>query len=184
MEKKIKNNGKVFNPFKKLMIGIALVSVFALVNVYVGVDGLVGIKNSIRNGLLGFMSENLSTMFSSLIVLPIPVFMVYAAVSGTYRIFTCTQYIPTFEDNTPGGVPVKGSDSFPNINRVLSYRESKMCSMSPERAADLYVGSAKIESLYSNYNNGPEAQRTLSYIESKLCSMSSDRALNYLANKL
>lgn len=79
---------------------------------------------------------------------------------------------------------VKGSESYPNINRVLKYRESKMCAMSPERAADFYVSSSKMESLYSGYNNGPETMRTLSFIESKLGGMSSDRALNYLANKL
>lgn len=185
MEKKVKNNGKVFNPFKKLVIGILLFASFFVINHFMGgVDGLTNIKHTLRDGALSSMSEAPRSILLSLLGIVVGLYMVYAFVSGLYRICTFNQYIPTFEDSPVGGVPVKGCDSYPNINRVLSYRESKMCSMSPERAAELYVGSSKIESLYTNYNNGPEAQRTLSYIESKLCSMSSDRALNFLANKL
>ncbi len=184
METQLKNNGKLYRPMRKLLIGLTLLGIFAIFNIYVGVDGLVDLRNSIKSTLLSYMSENLSIMLSALIVLPISIFMVYAAMSGLYRTFTFHLYHPTFEDNTPGGVVVKGCDSYSNINRVLSYRESKMCGMSSDKAADLYISSSKIESLYTGYNNGPETQRTLSYIESKLCGMSNDRGLDYLANKL
>ena len=123
-------------------------------------------------------------MLSALIVLPISIFMVYAAMSGLYRTFTFHLYHPTFEDNTPGGVVVKGCDSYDNINRVLSYRESKMCGLTPDKAADLYISSSKIESLYTGYSSGPQTLSTLSYIESKLCGMTPEKGLNYLANKL
>lgn len=184
MEAQLRNNGKKFYPIKKLVIGIILLSSFFMLNSYFGVDGIYSINTNLENKFSEFMSKNLSIIFSALICLPIPVFMVYAAVSGTYRVFTFNMYNPVFEENTPGGVPVKGSEFYPNINRVLSYRESKMCAMSSERSAELYISSSKIESLYTGYNSGPETRRTLSYIESKLSGMSSDRGLNYLANKL
>ena len=175
----------MFNPFRKLILGIFLLSSFFFLNEFIGGhDGLTAIEKYIRVWMLGFMDKNLATMFSALVCLPLPIYMVYAAVSGTYRICTFNIYNPVFEENTPGGVRVKGCDSYTNINRVLSYREFKMCGMSPERAADLYISSSKIESLYTGYNNGLETLRTLSFIESKLCGMSSERGLNYLANKL
>jgi hypothetical protein len=184
MKTQFRINGKVFNPFKKLVIGLFLLSSFALLNIYFGTDGLVDLKNNINKFMLEFMSKNLANMLSALLCLPIPIYMVYAAVSGTYRIFTFNQYNPVFEENTPGGVRVKGCDSYTNINRVLSYRESKLSSLNSEKGAELYISSSKIESLYTGYDNGPETLRTLSFIESRLAGMSSDRALNYLAHKL
>ena len=185
MENQLKRNGKVFNPFKKLVIGIVLFSTFHFLNDYIGgVDGMHQIEKDSIIPSLSFLPADLVSIICSLLFVAVGIFMTYCFVSGLYRICTFNQYIPTFEDNTPGGVPVKGCDSYPNINRVLEYRESKLSSMSSDRAAELYVGSSKIESLYTGYNNGAETQRTLSYIESKLCSMSSDRGLNYLANKL
>ena len=176
---------KKFYPLKKLAIGIVLFSTFYILNdILGGADGIAKIDKYFNNLLFGFMSKNLASVFSSLICLPIPIFMVYCFVSGLFRICTCNQYIPQFEDKSEGGIVIKGHNSYPNINRILRYRESKMSSMDNERAADLYISSSKLESLYTGYNNGPETQRTLSYIESKLSSMSSDRALNYLANKL
>ncbi len=185
MKTQFRINGKMFNPFKKLIIGILLLSSFYFLNEFIGGhDGLTAIEKHIREWMLGFMDENLAIMFSALICLPLSIYMVYAAVSGTYRICTFNLYNPVFEENNQGGVRVKGCDSYKNINRVLAYLESTMCGMSPERAADLYISSSKIESLYTGYNNGPETLRTLSFIESRLSGISSDRALNYLANKL
>ena len=184
MKNIIKNNGQKFSPLRKLVIGVILLSSFAILYNYFGANGLSDVCYKLEITLSKYMMKDLAVMLSALICLPLAIFMVYAPVSGTYRVCTFNQYIPTFEDNTPGGTPVRGCDSYPNINRVLNYRESKLTSMSPDRAAEFYIGSSKIESLYTGYNNGPETQRILSYIESKLSGMSSDRGLNYLANKL
>lgn len=176
---------KKFNPIKKLAIGLLLLTAFfTLFHVLDGADGLVAIKKSVQGFFREYMPEDLADLLGILVCLPLPIFMVYAAVSGAYRTFTFYHYNPVFEDHTPGGVLVKGHEAYPNINRVLSYRESKLAGMSNERAAELYINSSKIETLYTGYNNGPETQRTLSYIESKLSGMSSDRGLNYLSNKL
>lgn len=176
---------KKFNPFKKLTIGILLLTAFfSLFYGLDGADGLYDMKKSVNDFLMGYVSESWAGLLSALICLPVPVFMVYAAVSGAYRVFTFYQYNPVFEEHTPGGVLVKGNEAYPNINRVLNYRESRLSGLSNEKAAELYVNSSKIDTLYSGYSNGPETQRTLSYIESKLSGMSSDRGLNYLSNKL
>lgn len=185
MKTQYRINGRRFYPFKKLLIGILLFGSFHfLFDIIGGHDGLVCIENSLNVWLTNIIGKDLASIFSTLICLPIPIFMVYAAVSGTYRICTFNKYNPVFEEHSSGGVQVKGCDSYPNINRVLSYRESKMAGMNNEQAAELYISSSKIESLYLGYNTGPETKRTLSFIESKLSGMSADRGLNYLANKL
>lgn len=176
---------KAFNPLRKLSIGILLFSSFFVINSYLGgVDGLTDIKHSLRDGVLKSLPEALTSIILSIFGVMVGIYMVYSFVSGLYRICTFNKYIDMFEGKTPGGVPVKGCDTYPNINRILSYRESKLSGLSPDDGANLYIASSKIESLYTGYSNGPETKRTLSYIESKLSGMSPDRGLNYLANKL
>jgi hypothetical protein len=185
METQFKTNGTKFSPFKKLVTGIILfASFYGMYNWTGGADGLVDIKKHLSTVTFDMFPKDLSEIMASLCIVAIGLLMIYCFISGLYRICTFNIYNPVFEDNTPGGIPVKGCDSYPNINRILSYRESKMAAMSSERSAELYVSSSKIESLYTGYSNGPETMRTLSYIESKLSGMSSDRGLNYLANKL
>ena len=177
---------KNFNPFKKLTIGILLLTAFfSLFYGLDGADGLYNMKKSVNSFLLGYMSESWAGVFSALICLPVPVFMVYAAVSGAYRTFTFNKNLPIFDNKYgAGAIVVRGHENYPNINSVLSYRESKMCGMSNEKAAELYIASSKVETLYSGYHNGPETMKTLSYIESKLASMGPEQGLNYLSNKL
>lgn len=174
-----------FNPFKKLLTGIVLfASFYGLYNLTGGADGLYDVQKYLEKNTFEFMGDDFSVIFSNLAMIAIAMIEVYCFVSGMYRIVTCNINNPVFDNVQKGGVPVKGSDSYPNINRILSYRESKLSSMNSDEGADLYIGSAKLESLYTGYNNGPETQRILSFIESKLSSMSPDRGLNYLANKL
>jgi hypothetical protein len=175
---------KTFNPFKKLMVGIVLfASFFLLYELTGGTNGLYDVQSGIE-AFLGFLPKDIASILSNFGIILLGSLMVYCFISGLYRICTCNIYNPVFEDKVKGGIPVRGSDVYPNINRVLSFRESKLAGLSPNEGADLYVGSAKLESLYTGYQNGPETQRVLSYIESKLSGMSSDRGLNYLANKL
>lgn len=175
---------KKYTPLKKLLTGIVLLSTFFLLYHITGTNGLYDIESHIKNDTLNFLQKNLASIIANLVVIVLGIFMIYCAFSGTYRICTFNIHNRVFDDVPQGGVVVKGHSAYTNINRVLSYRESKMSSMSSERAAELYVGSAKLESLYSGYSQGPETQRVLSFIESKLSGMSSDRGLNYLANKI
>ena len=185
METQFKTNGTRFYPLKKLFTGIILfASFYGIYNWTGGANGLDKVKNHLSTVTFDMFPKDLSEIMASLCIIGIGLLAVYCFVSGLYRICTFNIYNPVYEDYTPGGVPVKGCDSYPNINRILSYRESKMAGMSPEHAAELYISSAKLESLYTGYSNGPETQRTLSFIESKLSGMSPERGLNYLANKL
>lgn len=173
---------KKYNPIKKLLVGVILFVSFCLSYKFIGTNGLYDIQSYVEKH--SFESKGIASIFSNLIMIFIGIVMLYCGVSGLYRICTFNLDNPVFDNVPEGGIPVKGSDSYPNINRVLSYRESKLAGLSPDKGADLYIGSSKLDSLYTGYNGGPETLRTLSYIESKLCSMSSDKALNYLANKL
>lgn len=133
---------------------------------------------------LFFLPNTLAVVCTEFFVIITGITLVYCYVSGLYRIITFRFYLNKFESKTKGGVIVAGHLSYPNINRVLSYRESIMAGMSSERAAELYVQTASINMLYSGYTQGQETERTLSYIESKLSGMSGERALNYLSHKL
>lgn len=176
---------KKYHPFKKLVTGIILFSSFHYLNhILGGADGLYTLERLLKQFFERNIGKEIGDFLAPLILLPIPIFMVYAFVSGLYRLCTFTQYIPTFEDKTPGGTPIRGHTSYPNINRILSYRESALAGKSPEEAADLYIASSKIEGLYNGSYNGPNTQQTLSYIESRLSGMSGERGLNYLSNKL
>lgn len=176
---------KNYSPIKKLSIGVFLtVSFYVLEELIGGTDGLAHIQTGLKSSFYKYMSEGLSEALAALICLPLSIFMVYAFISGLYRICTFNIINPVFDNVPKGGVIVKGCDSYSEINRILSYRESKMASMSPERAAELYISSSKIDSLYTGYSNGPETQRALSFMESKLCGMSPERGLDYLCNKL
>lgn len=169
---------------KKLLVGIILFSSFYFLNHYIGgADGLLHIRKWITCHLSFFPLE-LSKFIATIIITIFSLLMVYAFVSGLFRIATFNHYIPVFQDNSKGGIIVRGHENYPNINRVLSYRESKMACLSSDKAADLYITTSKVESLYTGYESGTETARVLSYMESKLCSMSSQRGLDYLANKL
>lgn len=185
MESQVRNNGTIFYPIRKLAIGVILFASFFIINHFMGgVDGLIQIKHTLRDGILSSLPEAIRSVILALFGVVVGIYMIYAFMSGLYRICTFNQYISQFEDKSEGGIPVKGSNSYPNINRVLNYRESRLSGMSPENGANLYISSSKIESLYTGYKGGPETLRTLSYIESKLNGMSPDRGLNYLANRL
>lgn len=175
---------KNFTPFKKLLKGIVLFSLFYLLFSIFGDNKIDIYENKATTMFLQYTNKELASIITNGLVVIISVFMVYCFISGLYRICTFPVYVREFEDKTPGGIPVKGNTSYPNINRILSYRESKMAGMSPDNAADLYVASSKLESLYTGYQDGSESMRVLSYIESKLSGMSPDRGLSYLANKL
>lgn len=175
---------KNYTPTKKLLKGIALFACFFLMYHFLGANSLSNYRVKMEDGLSDYINRDLASIISNTAMVLIGIFMVYCFVSGLYRICTFSGYIREFEDKTPGGVVVKGHSSYENINRILSYREAKLSGMSGEKGADLYVGSSKIESLYTGYNSGPETRRILSFVESKLSGMSGEKGLNYLANKL
>jgi hypothetical protein len=175
---------KNYSPMKKLLKGIALFACFYLLYHFLGANNLSNYRVKMEHGLSEYLGKDFSSIISNIAMVLTGIFMVYCFVSGLYRICTFSGYIREFEDKTPGGVVVKGHTSYDNINRILSYRESKLSGMSAENGANLYRECAKIESLYTGYNSGPETQRILSYVESKLSGMSGEKGLNYLANKI
>jgi hypothetical protein len=166
------------------MGGIALLSSFYLFNTSLGNDNSLNKAGKIIKQALSFLPCCLADVLSELSIIILGVCLLYCFCSGIYRIITFRIYINEFEGKTPGGIIVKENSSYPNINRILNYRESKLAGMSSERAAELYIQTSAINALYSGYYSGAETKRTLSYIESKLSGMSGERALSYLTNKL
>ncbi|MBS1636189.1 MAG: hypothetical protein JST26_09750 [Bacteroidetes bacterium] len=172
------------NPILKLAKGILLFGCsYYFMTVIGGADGLNALHNHVQNHF-SFLNADLASILGSLANCIGGLVLLYAFVSGLFRICTFNVYMPVFEDKTEGGIPVTGNSSYPNINRVLQYRESLLSSMDNDSALSLMKDTAILDSLSAGCYSGPEALRTLSYAESKLSGMSSDRALNYLSNKL
>jgi hypothetical protein len=171
-------------PIAKLTSGIALFSsFFILQNAIGGADGFVSMRRNIQ-AVLSFPPGVVTLIAAELFVIAFGSLVVYCFVSGLYRICTFNLCIQPFEEKRKGGIVVSGNSNYPNINRILRYRESKLSSLDNDAALELMKDTAILDALYTGYSNGTEAQRVLSYTESKLAGMSSDRALNYLSHKL
>lgn len=176
---------KTHNSSKKLALGLVLVaSFFILYNVIGGADGITLLEKTIKIFLSAYIPESIAALLGTFCGLGIGVFMIYAIVTGAFKIGTFNQYLRVYEDNTPGGVIVSGNGNYPEINRILSYRESRLCGLSPEKGAELCRKTAIVDSLYSGYNRGASTEQALSYMESKLCGMNPDKGLNYLSGNL
>ena len=82
---------------KKLLKGIALISIFYISNNYIGgEDGLNRIEKHTCN-FLSFLYADLAYLISNIVVIIIGITMLYCFVSGLYRITTYHLYIPEFE---------------------------------------------------------------------------------------
>lgn len=90
---------KSFNPAIKLFKGIVLFASFHILYNYLGgADGLRVMEKSLNLWMLTWMPVGLADLLAPLLCLPIPIYMVYAAVSGLYRIVTFNHYLETFEN--------------------------------------------------------------------------------------
>ena len=106
----------------------------------------------------------------------------YFLISGGYYMVTWEIPLPMYESKSGKDSSVFGNSAYPNINRVLKYREAKMGLMTNEQAAEYLMQTSKLDNLYGS--NGPNTQRTLNYIEGKLGMMSNDKAIDFISGKL
>lgn len=176
---------KNFNPIKKLTSGLILFS-FGFFMVYmVGEKGWEYCEKSVFLFFNGFLPENLAKFISIIFSIALAWYSVKSIVCGGYNVITFNQYLESFDSDASGkSVIVKSNGLYPNINRVLEYRESKMSGMNDRDAADFLNSTSKLDHLYSGYSSGRNTERALNFMESRMAGMNSERGVQYLAGKI
>jgi len=180
---------KNFSPLYKFVTGSVMFTIAFLFMTNVSNIDIIHAERYLRDDLFGFLPKSLASAVTGLVQFFIFGLILVCAVRGAYRVCTFNQSIPTFDDSKISlselsfNVPI-GSSEFKNIDAVLSYRESKMSSMSPEKASKLMTDTAILDTLRSGYYNGPNTRGAVSYLESKLNTMSPDKAISYLTKNL
>lgn len=176
--------------FYKFITGAIMFSIAFLFMVNVSDLDKIHAERYLKNEFFSFLPKSLSILATDILGLLVYGTVLVLAVRGAYRVFTCNQSIPMFDNskislrdlNFVSVTP--GSSEFKNIDAVLSYRESKMAAMTPEKASKLMTETAILDTLRSGYYNGPNTRGAVSYLESKLSSMTPDNAINYLTRNL
>lgn len=106
----------------------------------------------------------------------------YFLISGGYYMVTWEIPLPMYETKGGKDLSVFGNSAYPNINRVLKYREGKMGLMTNDQATQYLMQTSKLDNLYGS--NGPNTKRTLDYIEGRIGLMSNDTAIDFISGKL
>lgn len=169
------------------MLSIAFLFIFNVTD-----TDKIHVERYLTNNLFSFLPHSLAIVATDIVGFLVYGTILVCAIRGFYRVSTFNQSIPTFDNSKISlkdislvnlSVPV-GSSEFRNIDSILSYRESKMASMSPEKASKLMIDTAVLDTLRSGYYNGPNTRGAVSYLESKLSAMTPDRAITYLTKNL
>ena len=176
---------KNFNPIKKLVFGISLFT-FGFFMIYiVGENGWDYCEKRVYLFLNTFLPEGLAKFTSLIFSVVLGFYSVKSIISGAYKMFTFHHYLECFDSDSSGRcVFVKNNALYPNINRALEFRDSKMAGMNNGAAAQFLNSTSKLDSLYFGYNSGPNTQRALSFVESRMAGMSNERAIQYLQGKI
>jgi hypothetical protein len=173
-------NKKDFHPFKKLISGIISLG-FGFFMIYmVGEKGVSHCEKVVLSFFNDFLPNKLGEFISIIFSLILAWLSVKHFVSGCYKVIYFNQYLETFDSGHAGKqVIVRGNDSYRNINRILEYRESKMCGMNDRDAAELVRSTSFLNTISSGYS-GRNSARTLNFVESRLAGMSGERGIQFV----
>lgn len=164
---------------KKLLGGLfRLVSVI-LFYVYLGPDWVKDVQSVIVSALSEDPKSAGANLVAHLFRLTISIWMLYWFVLGIYKIYTFNMYIDEFECKLTPFQKQYMEDVDPstsNIESAIKYRDAKMRTMTPERAAEYYLDTNRLLSSTTN-------KSTLGYINSKMAFMSPERRVNFLRGR-
>lgn len=176
---------KNFNSIKKLVSG-AILLLFGFFMVYkVGESGWEYCEKQVRIFLDTFLPTNLAGFLSIVFSLVLAFYSVRSFIYGMYKVLTFRQYLEEFDSGSDGkAIIVHKNDLYPNINRVLGYREACMAGMNDSKAAYFLNSTAKLDSLYTGYYSGSNTLKALNFVESRLSGMNNEKAISYLQGKI
>lgn len=123
--------------------------------------------------------------------------MVRYWITGCYKMATWRFYNPIFENsNTKKSIlfdlltrkwemPVSGQSNLnlANIDSLISYRDSKMASMSYEQRSELLARTSVLDAARAGILSGRNTQDTISYMNSALAGKSYEGGLNFISGK-
>lgn len=176
---------KNFNPIKKLLTGLVLLAFGFFMVFQVGEHGWEYCEKQVSQFLGTFLPIKLAAFISVILGIVLAWYSIKSFVSGLYKVLTFRQYLKVYDGDSSGkAIIVHNNGKYPNINRVLGYRESCLASMNQSRAADFLISTSKLDNLYSGYYSGKNTINALDFIESRVSAMSNDRAINYIQGKI
>jgi hypothetical protein len=164
---------------KKLLGGLfRLVSVI-LFYIYLGPDWVKEVQHSIVSTLSSDPKSAGANLVADLFRFAISIWMIYWFVLGIYKIYTFNMYVDEFECKlTPFQKKyMKDVDpSTSNIEEAMRYRNAKMRTMTPERAAEYYLDTNRVLGSATN-------KSVVGYINSKMTFMSPEQRISFLRGK-
>ncbi len=171
----------VYNPIYKLLSGIVMLILSSFLIFYAGIEGIEKFVSHLKNSGL---NEKVSVFIGFCINI---IALVYF-IKGIYRIGTFNQYLTIFEHDRVFSARGLFDGSWStvsqsNIDRMLSYRESKMANMNNDEAADFLVATSGLDAVKNGIISGSNTERAASYVESKLNNMDGEKGMAYFAKK-
>lgn len=160
---------------KKLLGGIFRVATVCLLYKYFGSDW----ENSIYSNLSNSSHSAGTNVISKLFNAGVGIWGVYWIVLGIYKIGTFNMYLDVYEAKLTPYQKRKMKDSVSgtsNIEAAMRYRDSKMRTMSQEKAAEFYLSTNRIVNSTTNSS-------TLGFINSKMAIMSPNQRIDFLRGK-
>lgn len=185
---------------RKLLTGILMLSIsvyFIFMFNGGGREGVEYIQNFLQKVLFAsFLPTGLADFIGSIASLVFDVVIILFFVRGIYRIGTCNMHLETFEnkralkfslesalDALADRNSVPGGASLSNIESLISYRESKMCTLTSEQGAELLVRTAALDAAKNGLYQGRNTQSAASYLNSKLGTLTVEGGINYVTGK-
>jgi hypothetical protein len=188
-------NGKhgVMFQYRKLIIGFLMFAINTFLLIYFCQNDNMWRFERMCNGLFG----SFKGLLTPLVCLVLSFSMLRYWVTGCYKMATWRFYNPVFENsNTKKSIlfdlltrkwemPVTGQSNLnlANIDSLISYRDSKMASMSYEQRVELMARTSVLDAARHGVLSGRNTQDTISYMNSALAGKSYEGGLNYISGK-
>lgn len=171
----------VYNPIYKLLSGVVMLIISSFLIFYAGIEGIEKFVSHLKN-------SGLNEKISAFIGFCINIVALILFIKGIYRIGTFNQYLTVFEHDRVFSFRGLFDGSWStvsqsNIDRMLSYRESKMANMNNDEAADFLVATSGLDAVKNGIISGSNTERAASYVESKLNNMDGEKGMAYFAKK-
>jgi hypothetical protein len=168
---------------KKLISGLVMIAIVIGVFGYFGIYWGEKAEKSTIPALESVFDKENAIFFSSILISAGYIALFVLFVKGLYRVMTFHMYNDIFEGKnlsgrelSAGRQALASTSNTSAIDNAYGYRNALMNNMTPDKAAEFYMETSKL-------NNSPISDSTKGYINSKLGMMSPDKAINFLRGK-
>jgi hypothetical protein len=183
--------------YKKLIVGLLMLSLTSWLLIFFCQNDNMWRFERLTQGFFNSMIPALSGLLSPLVCMIVAFSLVRYWITGFYKISTWKFHNSIFENsNTKQSIlldlftrtwemPTSGQSNLnlSNVDSLISYRDSKMSSMSYEQRANLLARTSVLDAARSGILSGKNAQDTISYMNSALAGKSYEGGLDYISGK-